>query len=54
MNIVTTRFHNKIESEFLMESLMVYIEREVTATISIDLIIDDFRDTILIGVLAET
>jgi len=44
MNIVKTRLCNKIEDEFLMDSLMVYIEREVVATISTDSIIDDFRD----------
>jgi hypothetical protein len=45
MNIVKTRLRNKIEDEFLMDSLIVYIEREVAATINIDSIIDDFRDS---------
>jgi hypothetical protein len=45
MNIVKTRLRNKIEDEFLTDSLMVYIEREVAATISIDSIIDDFLDS---------
>jgi hypothetical protein len=45
MNIVKTRLRNKIEDEFLTDSLMVYIEREVAATISIDSIIDGFRDS---------
>jgi hypothetical protein len=45
MNIVKTRLRNKIEDEFLTDSLMVYIEREVATTISIDSIIDDFRDS---------
>jgi hypothetical protein len=45
MNIVKIRLRNKIEDEFLMDSLMVYIEREVAATISIDSIIDGFRDS---------
>jgi hypothetical protein len=44
MNIVKTRLHNKIEDEFLTDSLMVYIEREVVVAISIDSIIDGFRD----------
>jgi hypothetical protein len=44
MKIVKTRLHNKIEDEFLMDSLMLYIEREIAATFSIDLIIDDFRN----------
>jgi hypothetical protein len=44
MKIVKTRLHNKIEDEFLMDSLMLYIEREIAVTFSIDLIIDDFRN----------
>jgi hypothetical protein len=42
MNIVKTRLRNKIKDEFVTDSLMVYIEREVIVTISIDSIIDDF------------
>jgi len=42
MNIVKTKLRNKIKDEFLTDSLMVYIEREVATTISIDSIIDDF------------
>jgi hypothetical protein len=45
MNIVKIRLRNKIEDEFLIDSLMVYIEREVAATISIDSIIDGIRDS---------
>jgi hypothetical protein len=41
MNIIKTRFRNKIEDEFLMSYLMLYIEKEIIATISTDLIIDD-------------
>jgi hypothetical protein len=44
MKIVKTRLRNKIEDEFLMDSLMLYIEREIAATFSIDSIIDDFRN----------
>jgi hypothetical protein len=44
MNIVKTRLRNKIKDEFVTDSLMVYIEREVIVTISIDSIIDDFQD----------
>jgi c-di-AMP phosphodiesterase-like protein len=44
MNIVKTRLRNKIEDEFMTDSLMVYIEREVSATITIDTNINDFRD----------
>jgi len=44
MNIVKTRLRNKIKDEFVTDSLMVYIEREVIVTVSIDSIIDDFQD----------
>jgi hypothetical protein len=44
MKIVKTMLHNKIEDEFLTDSLMLYIEREIAATFSTDSIIDDFRD----------
>jgi hypothetical protein len=44
MNIVKTRLRNKIEDEFLTDSLMLYIEKEIAATLSTDSIIDDFRD----------
>jgi hypothetical protein len=45
MNNVKIRLCNKIEDEFLTDSLMVYIESEVAATISINSIIDDFWDS---------
>jgi hypothetical protein len=44
MNIIKTRFRNKIEDEFLMSYLMLYIEKEIIATISTDSIIDDSHD----------
>jgi hypothetical protein len=45
MNIIKIKLCNKIEDEFLTNFLMVYIEREVDATISIDSIIDNFQDS---------
>jgi hypothetical protein len=45
MNIVDIRLCNKIKYEFLTNFLMVYIEREVDAIISIDSIIDNFQDS---------
>jgi hypothetical protein len=45
MDIVKTKLRNKIEDEFLTNSLMVYIERKVAATIKIDSIVDDFQDS---------
>jgi hypothetical protein len=44
MNIIKTILRNKIEDEFLTNSLMLYIEKEITATLSTNSIIDDFRD----------
>jgi hypothetical protein len=39
-----TRLRNKIEDKFLPNSLMLYIEKEIAATLSTDSIIDDFWD----------
>ena len=44
MNIIKTRLCNKIEDEFLTDSLMLYIKKEIVATLSTNSIIDDFRD----------
>jgi hypothetical protein len=44
MNIIKTRLRNKIEDEFLTDSLMLYIEKEIAATLSTDSVIDYFRD----------
>jgi hypothetical protein len=44
MNIIKIRLRNKIKGEHLMNSLILYIKKEITATFSSDLIIDDFRD----------
>ena len=42
MNIIKTRLRNKIEDKFLTDSLMLYIEKEIAATLSTDSIVDDF------------
>ena len=44
MCIVKTRLRNKMEDDFLTNSLIMYIEREIAEKLSIDSIIDDFRD----------
>ena len=44
MRIVKTRHRNKMEDEFLTDSLIMYIEREIAEKISIELIINEFRD----------
>jgi hypothetical protein len=44
MNIVKIMFDNKIEDEFLTNSLMLYIQRKIAEKFIMNLIIDDFRD----------
>ncbi len=44
MNIVKSGFRNKMVDDFLMDSLIMYIEKEIAVKFSIDLIIDDFQD----------
>jgi hypothetical protein len=44
MSIIKTKFRNKIEDEFVIDSLILYIKREIAAKFSIDSIRDDFLD----------
>ncbi|KAH9647563.1 TTF-type domain-containing protein [Citrus sinensis] len=44
MRIVKTRLHNKMEDEFLTDSLIMYIEREIAEKLSIESIVNEFRD----------
>ena len=44
MNIVKTRLRSKMEDDFLSDSLIVYIEKEIAEKLSTESIIDDFRD----------
>ena len=44
MKVVKTNFRNKIENDFLTNSLMLYIENDTVSTFSLDSIIDDFED----------
>ena len=44
MNVIKTNFHNKMDDEFFTKAMMLFIENDITATISIDLIIDDFEN----------
>ena len=44
INIIKTRLRNKIKDEFLTDSLMLYIEKEIAMTVSTNSIINDFRD----------
>ena len=43
MNVIKTDLYNKMEDEFLSDA-MIFIERDIAATISTDSIIDDFED----------
>ncbi|KAK4602034.1 hypothetical protein RGQ29_011206 [Quercus rubra] len=44
MNVIKTNLRNKMEDEFLSDTMMLFIERDIAATISTDSIIDDFED----------
>nr|XP_023896549.1 zinc finger MYM-type protein 1-like [Quercus suber] len=44
MKVVKTKLRNKMENDFLTDSLMLYIEKDITSTFSLDSIVDDFED----------
>ena len=44
MNVIKTDLRNKMEDEFLSDTMMLFIERDIAVTISTDSIIDDFED----------
>ena len=44
MKVVRTNLRNKMENDFLTDSLMLYIEKDIASTFSLDSIIDDFED----------
>ena len=44
MKVVKTNLRNKMENDFLMDFLMLYIEKDIALTFSLDSIIDDFED----------
>ena len=43
MKIIKTRLHNKIEDEFLLDNLAVYIEKKIAENFTTDSILDEFR-----------
>ena len=45
MKHVKIMLHNKMEEEFLTNSMIIYIERELIEDIDSDLIIDEFYST---------
>ena len=44
MNIIKTRFHNKMKYDILTNYLILYIKREIVLKFSTKLIIEDFQD----------
>ena len=44
MNVIKTELRNKMKDEFLSDAMMLFIERDILATISMDSIIDDFKE----------
>lgn len=43
MKLIKTRLCNKMEDEFLADSMMLYIEKEIADQFSTDSIIDEFK-----------
>ena len=44
MNVIKTYLRKKMEDEFLLDAMMLFIERDIAVTISMDSIIDDFEN----------
>ena len=44
MKVVKTNLRNKMENYFLTDSLMLYIEKDIASTFSLDSIVDDFEN----------
>ncbi|KDO49109.1 hypothetical protein CISIN_1g046102mg, partial [Citrus sinensis] len=44
MRIVKTRLRNKMDDDFLTDTLITYIERDIAEKINMESVIDDFRD----------
>ena len=42
MNIIKNRLRNMMEDDFLMDSMILYIEKEIVAKFGTESIIDDF------------
>ena len=43
MKVMKTRLKNKIEDEFLVNSIIIYIEKKIVEGFNFDLIIDYFK-----------
>ena len=44
MKAIKTNLQNKMENDFLTDSLMLYIEKDIALTFSLDSITDDFEN----------
>lgn len=44
MKIIKTRLRNKMENEFLSDSSLIYIEKEISLKLGLESIVTDFRD----------
>ena len=44
ITLVKTNLRNKMENDFLTDSLILYIENDIVSTFSLDSIIDDFEN----------
>ena len=44
MTIIKNRLRKKMEDDFLMNSMILYIEKEIAAKFGAESIVDDFRD----------
>ena len=44
MNVIKTDLRNKMKDEFLLDAMILFIERDIVVIISMDLIIDDFEN----------
>ena len=44
MNVIKTELRNKMKDEFLLDAMILFIERDIAMTISMDSIIDNFED----------
>ena len=42
MKLVKTRLYSQMEDEYLIESLVVYIEKEIAKTFTVEMILDEF------------
>ena len=42
MKLLKTRFRNRMEDEFLVDNMIVYIEKEIAGNFTIEMMMDEF------------